>query len=147
MAEIKGSIINQTDIIIPFSEEQFNRAITFIEEIEETEYSDVELAFVEEAEIVRINKEFLKKDYVTDVISFRLDENPSSKKDIEGNICACAPRIIEQAEELDLPVMQEFARVAIHGLLHFCGYEDYSDDLKQKMRDREDFYLVKLNLI
>jgi rRNA maturation RNase YbeY len=143
----KLSFANPLAVSLPINEQEANAFLAAVEKGENAEFSDVEVAWVNEEEIVRINKEFLKRDYVTDVITFRLDEQPDSKKAIEGSICACAPRIEEQAKEFSQPVKREFARVTIHGLLHLVGYEDETDELKKEMQQREDFYLQQLNLM
>jgi rRNA maturation RNase YbeY len=94
---------------------------------------------VDEDEIVRINKEHLDRDYVTDIITFRYDESDADA--IEGTMFCCAPRIAEQAEEFNESRKREFLRIYIHGLLHLIGYEDKSDQQKKEMTAKEETYL------
>ena len=98
----------------------------------------LELVYVDEAEILRINREYLQHNYVTDIITFSYHE-PGAP--VEATLFCCAPRISAQAKELNQPETAEFERVLIHGLLHACGYEDGTPEEKNRMTRREDHYL------
>ena len=77
---------------------------------------------------VRINKEFLGHNYVTDVITF---ENPSPiNNKIYADIFVCFEQTKKQAKELGKPYRKEFLTVIIHGILHLIGYDD--DTLKRR---------------
>ena len=86
-----------------------------------------------------IKKEFFGKDHLTDVISFRLDDNQT--KNIEGEIYISFPRAKENAKNFKVPFEKEIARLIIHGLLHLVGYRDDTSKLKQEMTFYEDKYL------
>lgn len=100
----------------------------------------LELVYVTEENIIKINREFLDRAYVTDIISFRYDEDKTNAA-IEGTLYCCAPRIQEQSEEFAESEEQEFKRIFIHGLLHLIGYEDGSKEQKKKMTSLENKYL------
>lgn len=133
-------IFNQTDSPIPLKESLYPRVAAALANQEKCSFSFVEVVYVDEDEIIRINKEHLDRDYVTDIITFRYDNEPS-KQDIEGTMFCCAPRIKEQAGEFNESTEQEFLRIYIHGLLHLIGYEDKSEEQKRKMTAKEDTYL------
>jgi rRNA maturation RNase YbeY len=139
-------IFNVSGEEVTLLQEQANRILNIIGENEQASFEFVEVVFVDEAEIVRINKEHLDRDYVTDIISFRYDDEPHQNKrsDIEGTLFCCSPRIKEQASEFDEPEEREFRRILIHGLLHLIGYEDSTDQEKQKMTALENTYLALL---
>jgi probable rRNA maturation factor len=46
-----------------------------------------------------------------------------------------------QAREFGVSMRAECARLAIHGVLHLCGYDDRSENDRAAMRQREDRYL------
>ena len=117
--------------------------LSLLKEHESCAFSLLEVVFVDENKIVEINKEYLDRDYITDIISFRYDED-SSNKQIEGTLYCCAQRIYEQAPEHNTDAPKEFKRILIHGLLHLCGYEDRPPEAKKEMTQRENFYLDKL---
>lgn len=133
-------IFNTTNIDLPCKEIDCRKVFEFVAQHEQVGFELVETAYVDETEIVRINKEFLKRDYVTDIISFRYDEDESNNN-IEGTLYCCLPRIIGQAEEFGQSPEKECLRILIHGLLHLSGYDDQSDKDKTEMTRLEDLYL------
>lgn len=137
-------IFNESDQVVPLSQSQAESILSYISEHEDASFELIELVYVNEEEIVQINQEYLDRDYVTDIISFRYDdgEQNDSKKNIEGTLFCCAPRISEQAAEFDEPTDREFKRIFIHGLLHLVGYEDDSASEKEKMTSLENKYLA-----
>jgi rRNA maturation RNase YbeY len=133
-------IFNTTSIDLPCKEINLRKVFEFVIKHEQVQFELVETAYVDEQEIIRINKEFLKRDYVTDIISFRYDEDESNNN-IEGTLYCCLPRIIDQAKEFNQSPEKECLRILIHGLLHLIGYDDQSDSEKKEMTRLEDLYL------
>jgi rRNA maturation RNase YbeY len=133
-------VFNQTDSLIPLEESLYSQLLNAISEQEQCGFNFVEVVYVNEDEIVRINKEHLDHDYVTDIITFRYDDSAESKN-IEGTMFCCAPRIMEQANEFEESTEREFLRIYIHGLLHLIGYNDKSDKEKEEMTSKENTYL------
>lgn len=133
-------IFNTTSLDVPCKEIDCRKIFEFVAKHEEVNFEMVEMAYVDEEEIVRINKEFLQKDYVTDIISFRYDEEKSNTN-IEGTLYCCLPRIIDQAKEFGQTSDKECLRILIHGLLHLIGYNDESEPEKKEMTRLEDLYL------
>lgn len=133
-------IFNTTNLDLPCKETDCRELFELIAEHEKASFSLVEVAYVDETEIVRINKEFLQRDYITDIISFRYDENEDAT-DIEGTLYCCLPRIISQADEFNEPKEKECLRILTHGLLHLIGYNDQTESEKNEMTRLEDLYL------
>ncbi len=136
-------VFNETGFSLPLSAQELRKAAKIISENEECSFNFIELVYVDESEIIRINKKHLERDYITDIITFRYDDNGNS--DIEGTLFCCAPRITEQAEELGEDAKREFLRIFVHGLLHLNGYDDQTESQKQRMTQREEFYLELLD--
>lgn len=140
----KLTIYNPADYPLPFDANTATRLLEFIEAGESVAFRDVEVVFTDEDGIVDINKTYLDRDYVTDIISFRLDEGETNEA-IEGTLYCCAPRISEQSEEFDTESESEFLRIITHGLLHLTGYNDGTDEEKAHMTSLEDHYLQSLS--
>lgn len=138
----KLSLSNPSGFSLPVDEAALLSLLTLIETHEQVTFRSVELVYVNEEEIVRVNREYLSRDYVTDIISFRYDEEEDAA--IEGTLFCCAPRIAEQAAELGADETEEFYRIAIHGLLHLTGYDDQTGEEKEKMTALENEYLERL---
>lgn len=88
--------------------------------------------------LLNINKEFLKHDFYTDIITFNLSETPKS---LQGEIYISIDRVKDNAINFDVPFNKELHRVIFHGALHLCGYKDKTAKDQQIMRKMEDKYL------
>lgn len=133
------SIFNPSGFSLPFSKQELLDIIGTIETSETIRFKQIELVYVDEKNILKINKTHLNRDYVTDIISFRYDEE--NDQAIEGTLFCCAPRIREQSTEFGTDTQSEFLRVFVHGLLHLAGYDDQTETQKLQMRNLEDKYL------
>lgn len=85
--------------------------------------------------LLDINKRFLKHDYYTDIITFRLS---AAQDPIEGEIYISIDRVRENAAGLKVSVKEELHRVVFHGALHLCGLNDKKPLDKKKMTTAEN---------
>lgn len=85
-----------------------------------------------------INKDYLKHNYYTDIVTFELSEKGDP---VEGEIYISVDRVKENANTFFVSPQRELHRVMIHGVLHLCGYHDKTAEQKREMRAREDDYL------
>ena len=93
-------------------------------------------------EVHALNKEYLGHDYKTDVISFGMEDDrdfitPSERPPYLGDIAISYDRAAEQAPDYGHSIEEEVATLLIHGLLHLLGYDDTSDDEREKMQARQ----------
>jgi rRNA maturation RNase YbeY len=89
--------------------------------------------------LVKVNIEFLKRDYFTDVISFDYTENGV----VSGDIMISLDRVTENASTMGVSYLEELQRIMVHGLLHLIGYDDSTEESKAVMTGKEDLYLGK----
>ena len=101
------------------------------------------IAFLPDAEIARLNLEYLGHEGPTDVISFQL---PDPGDRIVGDIYIGAEQAERQAAELGAGHGEELLRLAIHGTLHILGYEHPEDDGREEsvMYHRQEELLAAL---
>lgn len=102
--------------------------------------ASINVVYVNNDEILSLNKQYLNHDYYTDVITFSLTEEDESQK-IDGEVYICVDVAEEQAKDYKVSLTNEILRLAIHGCLHLCGYDDKDEESKSKMRQLENFYL------
>lgn len=100
---------------------------------------EINYIFCDDEYLLKVNREYLKHDYYTDVITFDYVKG----KTISGDIFVSLPRIFDNAETLSKDFESEFFRVLAHGVLHLCGYKDKTDEEIAEMRNKEDYYLNK----
>lgn len=86
---------------------------------------EISLTFVGEKKIKSLNRKYLGRSGITDVIAFNLSDEDRIDSDspLVGDIYICAARACKQAENLGLPLEEELIRLAVHGVLHLLGYD------------------------
>lgn len=94
----------------------------------------VNYIFVDDEEILRINREFIGHDYYTDHIGF---------DNTQGNILAgdtyiSLDTVRTNAELFKTTYEEELHRVIIHSILHLCGIDDQTPEQRQEMEDAEN---------
>jgi probable rRNA maturation factor len=102
------------------------------------ELEQLHIIFVDDEELLEMNREFLQHDYYTDIITFDLSNTTDI---IHGELYISRDRIIDNALSLGSTISDEILRVCIHGLLHLCGMNDASEEEKLEMRSAEDTYI------
>jgi rRNA maturation RNase YbeY len=102
---------------------------------------EINYIFCDDEYLLKLNVEFLKHDTLTDVISF---DNTLGKL-INGDIFISIERVIDNAKEYNVSFDVELQRVMIHGVLHYMGFKDKSDDEVKQMRSAENTALLLLN--
>ena len=101
---------------------------------------DINYIFCNDEYLHKLNVEFLHHDTLTDIISFDYRVG----KILHGDIFVSVERVEENAKDFEVPFQQELHRVIIHGILHFCGYKDKTEEEAQSMREKENHYLGTL---
>lgn len=95
----------------------------------------VAYVFCTDAFLLAINKEFLKHDDLTDIISFNF--SPAGQP-LEGEIYISVERVRENAHRFETSFINELHRVIFHGTLHLSGYGDKTGMQKKTMRAMEE---------
>ncbi len=108
---------------------------------EQLSQKDLELIFVDNKSIQKINYEFRNKNKPTDVLSFPLVDMPHSPL---GSIVISVEKAISVSEELGHSLEDELCLLFIHGFLHVSGYDHESDD--GQMREEEEKLIRRFDL-
>jgi len=95
---------------------------------------EINYIFCDDDYLLEINKQYLDHDTLTDIISF----DYSVGNELHGDIFISVERVRDNATDFNVSFEDELKRVMIHGVLHYCGYKDKSEDDKQLMRDKEE---------
>ena len=110
---------------------------------ENKEEGDIGFVFCNDDELHRINKEFLKHDTLTDIITF----DYSLGNELHGEIYISIERVKENAQEFKCDFMDELHRVMSHGILHLSGYKDKTKEESEVMRAKEEECLSIRNFL
>lgn len=97
----------------------------------ESRSGEISLTLVDDAEIARLNREYLGRDSATDVIAFSLGEDDAPL----GDIYVCVDQAKRQAKQHGVSLDEELVRLAVHGTLHVLGHDhpEGSDRLASPM--------------
>ena len=101
---------------------------------------EIAYIFVDDEEILRVNREYLQHDYYTDIITFDYTEGDT----ISGDLFISLDTVRTNAEQFGKPYEEELHRVIIHGILHLCGINDKGPGEREIMEAAEDKALAML---
>ncbi len=124
-------------------EEQISKWITKIITSEGFEEGEVSFIFCDDEYLHKLNVEFLNHDSLTDIISF----DNSLGKQINGDIYISVDRVLENSKTFKTTFLNELHRVIIHGVLHFCGFKDKSEEDAKTMRSKENEALLSRDFV
>ena len=120
-----------------FSLEQEEVYASWVETIVESEnkiLGEISYIFCDDEYLHTINMQYLNHDTLTDIISFDYTEGDI----ISGDIFVSIERVEDNAKDFNVPFDEELKRVLAHGVLHYCGYKDKSDEDVLLMRTKEE---------
>ncbi len=100
---------------------------------------EIAYIFCTDKRILEVNNQYLQHDYYTDIITFVYSEGQV----ISGDIFISLETVKSNAEELKLSFEEELKRILIHGILHLCGQNDKTPELRMEMTDKENTALEK----
>ncbi len=115
--------------------------------------AEVEVTFVDDEKIQKVNNEFRHIDASTDVLSFPLgengeyDTNPETGYKMLGDIMISVEHAYAQADLYGHGIEREMAYLTVHSMLHLLGYDHVNGGLEQAlMREKEEMILDELGL-
>jgi probable rRNA maturation factor len=95
---------------------------------------NINVIFTTNDYLIKINKQFLKHNYHTDVITFDYnDENV-----VSGDIFVSVDQVRKNSRKFDVGFIDELSRVTIHGVLHLLGFNDESYSEIERMKSMEN---------
>jgi len=98
------------------------------------ELGEINYIFCDDEYLHKINVDYLNHDTLTDIISF----DYSDAHTIAGDIFISVERVKENADEYSVSFDTELKRVMAHGILHYCGYKDKTEEDTKIMRTKEE---------
>ena len=113
----------------------------------ENEDSEISLTFVDDAGITEINRQYLGRDYPTNVIAFSMNEGEFGdvNPNILGDIIISTETALRDAEGGGLSLEDELDYLIIHGVLHLLGYDHELPGEAEEMKEKEKeiFFALK----
>ena len=130
----------ETEFVLE-NEEQISSWVESVILNEGYKVGEINYIFCSDEYLHKINVEFLQHDTFTDIISF----DYTLGKIINGDIYISVDRVKENAQNYNTTFADEMHRVMIHGILHYAGYKDKTEEDKKLMRNKENESLLVLS--
>lgn len=128
----------------------------------ESDHLSVNVGFVSESAIQKLNKENRKVDKVTDVLSFPFfnlvvgesvdyslfekEQDPKTHLTEFGDIMICENVAKRQAQQYGHSFIREVCFLSTHGLLHLLGYDHLDEKSEKEMNDFCESILNKFRI-
>jgi probable rRNA maturation factor len=97
------------------------------------------IVFVDDASITRLNKQFHHREGSTDILTFDYGTG-----EVTGELVISVEHAVAQAKRFRSTPSRELALYVIHGILHLHGYDDLSPRPRARIRAAERRLLTRL---
>ena len=102
--------------------------------------AEITVRIVDTAEGQQLNRDYRKKDYATNVLTFDYTQEPV----ITADLVLCAPVVAQEAREQGKTLEEHYAHLLVHGTLHAQGWDHDEDEDAQVMELRESEIMHRL---
>jgi probable rRNA maturation factor len=102
--------------------------------------AEITVRIVDAEEGQALNREYRKKDYATNVLTFDYTQEPV----VNADLVLCAPVVAAEAKEQKKTLQAHYAHLIVHGTLHAQGWDHELDEDAQVMELRETEILARL---
>jgi len=101
----------------------------------------VTVRVVNAAEGRKLNHDFRRRDYATNVLTFVYGREGGV---LSGDLVLCAPVVAREAREQGKSAAAHYAHLLVHGMLHLQGYDHEEYGEAERMENRERRILKSL---
>ena len=81
--------------------------------------AEITVRIVDTQEGQSLNREYRKKDYATNVLTFDYQQEPT----VMADLVLCAPVVEREAKEQNKTLEEHYAHLLVHGTLHAQGWD------------------------
>lgn len=106
-------------------------------------HAELTIRLVDENEMTYLNRTYRNQDKPTNVLAFPSDlpETLELEVPLLGDIVICPQVLEEESKKLGTPLLQHWAHIVIHGVLHLLGYDHLLENEAVKMQ------AIEINLL
>ena len=102
--------------------------------------AEITVRIVDAEEGQTLNREYRKKDYATNVLTFDYTQEPV----VSADLVLCAPVVAAEAKDQKKTLQAHYAHLIVHGTLHAQGWDHDLDEDAQVMELRETEIMARL---
>jgi len=137
----------------PMSDQQLdmwaNLAYSKVSDSSNRADSQITIRLVDEQEITQLNHSYRGKNKATNVLSFPVENDFPELANLEGeagdlaefnllgDVVICHSVIAHEAEAQSKAILDHYAHMVVHGVLHLCGYDHQDDTSANEMESLE----------
>lgn len=128
-------ILQAENVVLPHFDEQLLTVwIQQVAHAHDRVVGNLTYVFCDDEYILKVNRDFLKHDYYTDIITF----DYSNSRRLAGDIVISLDTVKSNAALFEREYAEELLRVVIHGVLHLCGINDKGPGEREIMERHEN---------
>lgn len=118
----------------PIRQDEISAWVKAVAETYHKRTGEIAYIFCSDEKILEVNRQYLKHDYYTDIITFDYCQGNR----IAGDLFISLDTIRTNAEQFGATYETELHRVIIHGILHLCGINDKGPGEREIMEAAEN---------
>jgi probable rRNA maturation factor len=99
---------------------------------------EITVRIVDAEEGQRLNREFRKKDYATNVLTFDYMQSPV----VMADLVLCAPVVAQEAREQGKTLQAHYAHLLVHGALHAQGWDHETSEADAEAMEAHEIEIM-----
>ena len=100
---------------------------------------EITMRIVDAEEGQRLNREFRKKDYATNVLTFDYMQSPV----VMADLVLCAPVVAKEAREQGKTLQAHYAHLLVHGTLHAQGWDHETSEADAEAMEAHEIEIMR----
>jgi rRNA maturation RNase YbeY len=134
--DLSFSLVKETEAPPGVAQDELEMLTTFVLSSEgATGAWEIAVALVDDARLQSLHRDFMGIDTPTDIMTFPTAEPAGETQG--GELVISVDHAMTQAGAWGLSPEEEIAFLVVHGLLHLCGWQDETDEQRERMLDRQ----------
>ncbi len=134
--DLSFSLVTEADAPPGVASDELETLATFVLSSEGATGSwEITVAFVDDARLQSLHRDFMGIDTPTDIMTFPADESAGEIQ--SGELVISVDHAMTQAGAWGFSPEDEIAFLVVHGLLHLCGWRDDTDEQRARMLERQ----------
>jgi probable rRNA maturation factor len=99
---------------------------------------EITVRIVNDQEGQRLNREFRKKDYATNVLTFDYMQSPV----VMADLVLCAPVVAKEAREQGKTLQAHYAHLLVHGTLHAQAWDHETSEVDAEAMEAHEIEIM-----
>lgn len=108
--------------------------------------TELAIRLVDAEEGRALNRQYRKRDYATNVLSFPAELPTGMALPLIGDLVVCVPVVIREADEQGKALRDHFSHMTVHGTLHLLGFDHERESDAAEMETLECKVLASLGV-